>query len=223
MAEQQSTKEILLGPILNTNPVIFQVLGICSALAVTSSMKNALAMSIGLTLVTAFSNFFISMIRNVIPSSIRIIVQMVIVATLVIIVDQLLQAFVPEIAKQMSVFVGLIITNCIVMGRLEAFAMKNPPVISFVDGFGNGLGYSALLMLLAFFRELFGSGTVFGFTIMQTVNNGGWYIPNGLLLLPPSAFFLIGLVIWALRSWKTDQQESTEFKIAPHSKAQTQH
>ncbi|HMU86531.1 MAG TPA: NADH:ubiquinone reductase (Na(+)-transporting) subunit D [Agitococcus sp.] len=223
MAEQQSTKEILLGPILNTNPVIFQVLGICSALAVTSTMKNALAMSIGLTLVTAFSNFFISMIRNVIPSSIRIIVQMVVVATLVIIVDQLLQAFVPEIAKQMSVFVGLIITNCIVMGRLEAFAMKNPPVISFVDGFGNGLGYSALLMLLAFFRELFGSGTVFGFTIMQTVNNGGWYIPNGLLLLPPSAFFLIGLTIWALRSWKTDQQESTEFKIAPHSKAQTHH
>jgi len=223
MAEQQSTKEILLGPILNTNPVIFQVLGICSALAVTSTMKNALAMSIGLTLVTAFSNFFISMIRNVIPSSIRIIVQMVVVATLVIIVDQLLQAFVPEIAKQMSVFVGLIITNCIVMGRLEAFAMKNPPVISFVDGFGNGLGYSALLMLLAFFRELFGSGTIFGITIMQTINNGGWYIPNGFLLLPPSAFFLIGLVIWALRSWKTDQQEKTEFKIAPHSKAQTQH
>ena len=223
MAEQQSTKEILLGPIFNTNPVIFQVLGICSALAVTSSMKNALAMSIGLTLVTAFSNFFISVIRNLIPNSIRIIVQMVVVATLVIIVDQLLQAFVPEIAKQMSVFVGLIITNCIVMGRLEAFAMKNPPVISFVDGFGNGLGYSALLMLLAFFRELFGSGTIFGITIMQTINNGGWYIPNGLLLLPPSAFFLIGLVIWALRSWKTEQQESTEFKIAPHSKAQTQH
>jgi Na+-transporting NADH:ubiquinone oxidoreductase subunit D len=148
---------------------------------------------------------------------------MVVVATLVIIVDQLLQAFVPEIAKQMSVFVGLIITNCIVMGRLEAFAMKNPPVISFVDGFGNGLGYSALLMLLAFFRELLGSGSIFGMTILQTVNNGGWYIPNGLLLLPPSAFFLIGLVIWALRSWKTDQQESTEFKIAPHSKAQTQH
>jgi Na+-transporting NADH:ubiquinone oxidoreductase subunit D len=223
MAEQQSIKKILLDPILNTNPVIFQVLGICSALAVTSSLKNALAMSIGLTLVTAFSNFFISLIRNVIPNSIRIIVQMVVVATLVIIVDQLLQAFVPEIARQMSVFVGLIITNCIVMGRLEAFAMKNPPVISFVDGFGNGLGYSALLILLAVIRELFGSGTLFGITILQTVNNGGWYIPNGLLLLPPSAFFLIGLVIWALRSWKTDQQESTEFKIAPNSKAQASH
>ena len=223
MAEQQNTKEILLGPILNTNPVIFQVLGICSALAVTSTMKNALAMSIGLTFVAAFANFFISMIRNVIPSSIRIIVQMVIVATLVIIVDQLLQAFVPEIAKQMSVFVGLIITNCIVMGRLEAFAMKNPPVISFIDGLGNGLGYSALLLVIAFVRELFGAGSLFGITILQTVNNGGWYIPNGLLLLPPSAFFLIGLTIWALRTWKTDQQESIEFKIAPHSQAQTHH
>ena len=223
MAEQHNTKEILLGPILNTNPVIFQVLGICSALAVTSNLKTALAMSIGLTLVTAFANFFISMIRNVIPSSIRIIVQMVVVATLVIIVDQLLQAFAPVIAKQMSVFVGLIITNCIVMGRLEAFAMKNPPVISFIDGLGNGLGYSVLLMLIAFVRELFGSGSLFGITILQTVNNGGWYIPNGLLLLPPSAFFLIGLTIWALRSWKAEQQEKTEFKIAPHRKAQASH
>lgn len=223
MSEQQSTKAILLGPILNTNPVIFQVLGICSALAVTSNLNTAVAMSIGLTLVTAFANLFISIIRNVIPNSIRIIVQMVIVATLVIIVDQLLQAFAPAISKQMSVFVGLIITNCIVMGRLEAFAMKNPPIISFVDGLGNGLGYSALLLFIAFFRELFGAGSLFGVTILQTVNNGGWYIPNGLLLLPPSAFFLIGLTIWALRTWKADQQESTEFKIAPHSKAQAHH
>ena len=223
MAEQHNTKEILLGPILNTNPVIFQVLGICSALAVTSNLNTAVAMSIGLTFVTAFANLFISMIRNVIPSSIRIIVQMVIVATLVIIVDQLLQAFAPAIAKQMSVFVGLIITNCIVMGRLEAFAMKNPPAISFIDGLGNGLGYSALLLLIAFFRELLGAGSLFGVTILQTVNNGGWYIPNGLLLLPPSAFFLIGLTIWALRTWKTDQQEKVEFKIAPHSKAQPEH
>lgn len=218
-----STKEVLLGPIFNTNPVIFQVLGICSALAVTSNLKTALAMSIGLTLVTAFSNYFISLIRNFIPNSIRIIVQMVVVSTLVIVVDQLLQAFVPAIAKQMSVFVGLIITNCIVMGRLEAFAMKNPPMISFWDGIGNGLGYSALLILLALFRELFGSGTWLGFTILPTVNNGGWYVPNGLLLLPPSAFFLIGLVIWGLRSWKPEQQESTEFKIAPNSKAQAEH
>ena len=223
MAEQHNTKEILLGPILNTNPVIFQVLGICSALAVTSNLNTAVAMSIGLTFVTAFANLFISMIRNVIPSSIRIIVQMVIVATLVIIVDQLLQAFAPAIAKQMSVFVGLIITNCIVMGRLEAFAMKNPPAISFIDGLGNGLGYSALLLLIAFFRELLGAGSLFGVTILQTVNNGGWYIPNGLLLLPPSAFFLIGLTIWALRTWKTEQQEKVECKIAPHSKAQPEH
>ena len=219
--EQQSVKEILFGPVLNTNPVIFQVLGICSALAVTSSLKTALAMSIGLTLVTAFSNFFISLIRNVIPNSIRIIVQMVIVATLVIVVDQFLQAFAQAISKQMSVFVGLIITNCIVMGRLEAFAMKNPPVISFIDGIGNGLGYSALLIVLAVFREVLGSGTLLGFTVLPTISNGGWYVPNGLLLLPPSAFFLIGLVIWALRSWMTDQQETTEYKIAPQSKAQT--
>lgn len=223
MSTPVSTKEVLLGPIFNTNPVIFQVLGICSALAVTSNLKTALAMSIGLTLVTAFSNYFISLIRNFIPNSIRIIVQMVVVSTLVIVVDQLLQAFVPAIAKQMSVFVGLIITNCIVMGRLEAFAMKNPPMISFWDGIGNGLGYSALLILLALFRELFGSGTWLGFTILPTVNNGGWYVPNGLLLLPPSAFFLIGLVIWGLRSWKPEQQESTEFKIAPNSKAQAEH
>lgn len=223
MSDQQNVKEVLWGPIFNTNPVVFQVLGICSALAVTSSMSTALAMSIGLTVVTAFSNLFISMLRNVIPSSIRIIVQMVVVSTLVIIVDQLLQAFVPAIAKQMSVFVGLIITNCIVMGRLEAFAMKNPPAISFIDGLGNGFGYSVLLLVLGFVRELLGSGSLFGVTLIETANAGGWYIPNGLLLLPPSAFFLIGLIIWALRTWKPDQQESTEFKIAPHSKAPSSH
>ncbi|HQV41238.1 MAG: NADH:ubiquinone reductase (Na(+)-transporting) subunit D [Moraxellaceae bacterium] len=221
--QENSVKEVLLGPILNTNPVIFQVLGICSALAVTSNLNTALAMSIGLTAVTAFGNLFISMIRNVIPNSIRIIVQMVVVATLVIIVDQMLQAFAPAIAKQMSVFVGLIITNCIVMGRLEAFAMKNKPGISFLDGLGNGLGYSALLIVVAMIRELLGSGSWFGVSLLQTVNNGGWYVPNGLLLLPPSAFFIIGLVIWVLRSWKTEQQESTEFKIAPNSKAQASH
>lgn len=223
MADQQNVKEVLWGPIFNTNPVIFQVLGICSALAVTSNLNTALAMSIGLTFVTAFSNFFVSMIRNVIPSSIRIIVQMVVVSTLVIIVDQLLQAYAPAISKQMSVFVGLIITNCIVMGRLEAFAMSNPPGISFLDGLGNGLGYSALLMLVGVVRELFGSGSLFGITLIPVANAGGWYIPNGLLLLPPSAFFLIGLTIWALRVWKPEQQEKTEFKIAPHSKAPSGH
>jgi Na+-transporting NADH:ubiquinone oxidoreductase subunit D len=223
MSDQQNVKEVLWGPIFNTNPVIFQVLGICSALAVTGSLKTALAMSIGLTVVTAFSNLFVSMIRNVIPNSIRIIVQMVVVSTLVIIVDQLLQAYAPAISKQMSVFVGLIITNCIVMGRLEAFAMKNPPGISFLDGLGNGLGNSALLMLIGFIRELFGSGSLFGISIIKTVSAGGWYIPNGLLLLPPSAFFLIGLTIWALRTWKPEQQEKIEFKIAPHSNAPTHH
>ena len=217
MSDQAPVKSILLGPILNTNPVIFQVLGICSALAVTSNMNTALAMSIGLTAVAAFASLFVSMIRSVIPNSIRIIVQMVIVATLVIIVDQVLRAFAPSIAKQMSVFVGLIITNCIVMGRLEAFAMKNPPTLSFIDGVGNGLGYSALLMLVALIREVLGSGTFFGLTVLPTVSNGG------LLLLPPSAFFLIGLIIWALRSWKTEQQESADFRIAPNSRATPTH
>lgn len=223
MADKLSMRDIVVQPILNTNPVVFQVLGICSAMAVTSNMKTALAMSIGLTAVTAFSNLFVSMIRNHIPNSIRIIVQMVVVASLVIIVDQFLQAFAPAISKQMSVFVGLIITNCIVMGRLEAFAMKNPPGVSFLDGLGNGLGYSALLLLVGTIREILGSGTWFGLTILPRIADGGWYLPNGLMLLPPSAFFLIGLIIWALRSWKPAQQEQDEFRIAPNSKSSQAH
>lgn len=223
MADKSSMRDIVVQPILNTNPVVFQVLGVCSALAVTSNMKTALAMSIGLTVVTAFSNLFVSMIRQHIPNSIRIIVQMVVVASLVIIVDQFLQAFAPAISKQMSVFVGLIITNCIVMGRLEAFAMKNPPGLSFMDGLGNGLGYSALLLLVGTIREILGSGTWFGLTILPRIADGGWYLPNGLMLLPPSAFFLIGLIIWALRSWKSNQQEQDEFKIAPNSKSSQAH
>ncbi len=223
MSDKQSIRDILVQPILNTNPVVFQVLGICSALAVTANMKTALAMSIGLTVVTAFSNLFISMIRNFIPNAIRIIVQMVVVASLVIIVDQFLQAFSPAIAKQMSVFVGLIITNCIVMGRLEAYAMKNPPGRSFMDGLGNGLGYSALLLVVGTLREIFGAGTWFGLPVLLPISQGGWYLPNGLMLLPPSAFFLIGFIIWALRSWKPEQQEKDEFRIAPNSKAQQTH
>jgi Na+-transporting NADH:ubiquinone oxidoreductase subunit D len=223
MADPTTSRQALLEPIFNNNPVMFQVLGICSALAVTSKMETALAMSIGLTLVTGFSNYFISLVRNVTPSSIRMIVQMVIISTLVIFVDQLLKAFAYEISKQLSVFVGLIITNCIVMGRAEAFAMKNPPVISFWDGIGNGLGYSALLMLLAIIRELLGSGKLFGVEILPVVNDGGWYVPNGLLLLPPSAFFLIGLLIWALREWKPAQQEKPDFVMAPASKAAAAH
>ena len=174
-------------------------------------------MCIALTLVTAFSSMLISLIRSQIPGSIRIIVQMTIIASVVIVVDQILKAVAYDISKQLSVFVGLIITNCIVMGRAEAFAMKNPPVASFLDGIGNGLGYSVILLILAFIRELFGAGKLFGFEIFAVVNNGGWYVPNGLLLLPPSAFFLIGLLIWALRAWKKDQAEAPDFKIAPNS------
>ena len=219
MANTLTAKEALFEPVFNNNPVMFQILGICSALAVTGKLETAIAMAIALTLVTGFSNLFISMVRNVTPSSIRMIVQMVIISTLVIFVDQLLRAYAFAISKQLSVFVGLIITNCIVMGRAEAFAMKNPPVISFWDGIGNGLGYSTLLLTLATFRELFGSGKLLGFEVLPLAKDGGWYVPNGLLLLPPSAFFLIGLLIWALRSWKTNQQEKPEFVIAPASRA----
>ncbi|HLV16072.1 MAG TPA: NADH:ubiquinone reductase (Na(+)-transporting) subunit D [Pseudomonas sp.] len=212
---QPTVKEVLFNPIFANNPIGLQILGICSALAVTSNLKTALVMSIALTLVTGFSSLFISMIRSQIPSSIRMIVQMVIIASLVIVVDQILKAYAFSLSKQLSVFVGLIITNCIVMGRAEAFAMQNPPVLSFLDGIGNGLGYSAMLLVLGVIRELFGAGKLFGYTIIPVVNDGGWYLPNGLLLLPPSAFFLIGLIIWALRSWKKEQVEQPAFKMAP--------
>ena len=210
-------KELLFKPVFENNPIALQILGICSALAVTSSLKVTLVMCIALTTVCAFSNLFVALIRNHIPSSIRIIVQMTIIASLVILVDQVLKAVAYEISKQLSVFVGLIITNCIVMGRAEAFAMKNPPIPSFFDGIGNGLGYSALLIALAFVRELFGSGKLLGIEILPLTTEGGWYVSNGMLLLPPSAFFLIGLFIWALRAWKKDQVEEPEFKIAPNS------
>ena len=212
---QPTIKDVLLNPIFNNNPIGLQILGICSALAVTSNLKTALVMSVALTLVTGFSNLFISMIRSQIPGSIRMIVQMVIIASLVIVVDQLLKAYAFSLSKQLSVFVGLIITNCIVMGRAEAFAMQNPPVLSFFDGIGNGLGYSAMLIALGIIRELFGAGKLMGYTIIPVVNDGGWYQPNGLLLLPPSAFFLIGLFIWGIRVWKTDQIEKEDFKMAP--------
>jgi Na+-transporting NADH:ubiquinone oxidoreductase subunit D len=175
-------------------------------------------MCIGLTLVTAFSNLFVSLVRNHAPSSIRIIIQMTIIGTLVIVVDQVLKAVVYDISKQMSVFIGLIMTNCIVMGRAEAFAMKNPPLPSFIDGLGNGLGYSAILMLMACIRELFGAGKWFGIEILPLVTDGGWYVPNGLLLLAPSAFFIIGGLIWALRTCKPAQQEKDQFSIAPNTK-----
>ncbi|MDG1011755.1 MAG: NADH:ubiquinone reductase (Na(+)-transporting) subunit D [Luminiphilus sp.] len=212
-------KDTLFRPVFRDNPIALQILGICSALAVTSSMQVSLVMAIALTLVTAFSSFFISAIRHYIPSSIRIIVQMTVIASLVIVVDQFLKAFAYDTSKQLSVFVGLIITNCIVMGRAEAFAMKNPPVPSFLDGLGNGLGYSFILMAVAFVRELLGSGKLFGVEILPLITEGGWYAPNGLLLLPPSAFFLIGLLIWAIRSLQKDQVEEPEFRIAKHTAA----
>ncbi len=212
------TKDILLDPIASNNPIALQILGICSALAVTTSMKVAFVMCLALTIVSAFSNLFVSLIRHHIPNSIRIIVQMTIIASLVIMVDQVLKAVAYDISKQLSVFVGLIITNCIVMGRCEAFAMKNPPLPSFFDGIGNGIGYSVILMLLAFIRELFGAGKIWGMQVLPVSTEGGWYIANGMMLMPPSAFFLIGLFIWALRAWKTEQIEQPDFKITANSR-----
>ena len=212
------TKDILLDPIASNNPIALQILGICSALAVTTSMKVAFVMCLALTIVSAFSNLFVSLIRHHIPNSIRIIVQMTIIASLVIMVDQVLKAVAYDISKQLSVFVGLIITNCIVMGRCEAFAMKNPPLPSFYDGIGNGIGYSVVLMLLAFIRELLGAGKIWGFQVLPVSTEGGWYIANGMMLMPPSAFFLIGLFIWALRAWKTEQVEQPDFKITANSR-----
>ena len=211
-------KGVLTTPIFKNNPIALQILGICSALAVTSSMSVSLVMAMAVIFVTALSNLFVSLLRHQIPSAIRIIVQMTIIASLVIVVDQILKAYAYEMSKQLSVFVGLIITNCIVMGRAEGFAMQNPPLLSFLDGIGNGLGYGFILMVVSFFRELLGSGSVFGFTVLQPVQDGGWYVPNGLLLLPPSAFFIIGLIIWVLRSLNPEQIEENEFTM----KANTQ-
>lgn len=207
------TRRILLDPLVDRNPITLQVLGICSALAVTTSLMPALLMCAALTGVTALSNATISSIRGRIPNNIRIIVQMTIIATLVIVVDQLLRAYAFETSKQLSVFVGLIITNCIVLGRAEAFAMKNPVGVSFLDGLGNGLGYSAILIFVATLRELFGGGTLLGYRILPLVTDGGWYAANGLMLLPPSAFFIIGLLIWAIRSWKREQVERADYQI----------
>ncbi|WP_394204720.1 NADH:ubiquinone reductase (Na(+)-transporting) subunit D [Shewanella waksmanii] len=208
MANAKELKEVLTGPIISNNPIALQILGVCSALAVTSKMETAVVMTIALTAVCAFSNLFISLIRNHIPSSVRIIVQMTIIASLVIVVDQVLQAYAYDVAKQLSVFVGLIITNCIVMGRAEAYAMKTPPMMSMMDGIGNGLGYGAILIAVGFVRELFGNGSLFGIEILSKISDGGWYQPNGLLLLPPSAFFLIGILIWIIRTMKPDQVEA---------------
>ena len=204
---QAKAKDVLFDPVLNNNPIALQILGICSALAVTTKLDTSVTMCLAVIFVVAFSNAAVSLIRTVIPSSIRIIVQMTIIASLVIIVDQFLKAFAFEVSKQLSVFVGLIITNCIVMGRAEGYAMKNSVKSSFLDGIGNGLGYSFILLSVGFFRELLGSGKLYGHTVFDLTTDGGWYPSNGLMLLAPSAFFLIGLMIWVIRSVKPDQIE----------------
>lgn len=204
-----TARTALVDPLVNNNPIALQVLGICSALAVTTKLETAFVMSLAVIGVTASSSMVISAIRNHIPASIRIIVQLTIIASLVIITDQILKAFLYSISKQLSVFVGLIITNCIVMGRAEAFAMQNPPGLSFADGAGNGLGYGLVLMTVGLVRELFGSGKLFGMTVLKPVTEGGWYLPNGLMLLAPAAFFLIGTFIWIVRSYNPKQIEET--------------
>ncbi|MCM2130991.1 NADH:ubiquinone reductase (Na(+)-transporting) subunit D [Larsenimonas rhizosphaerae] len=213
-------KGVLTTPIFQNNPIALQILGVCSALAVTNSVQTSLVMGLAVIAVTAFSSFFVSLIRNHMPSSIRIIVQMTIIASLVIVVDQVLRAYAYEISKQLSVFVGLIITNCIVMGRAEAYAMQNGPGMSFLDGVGNGLGYTFVLLVVGAVRELFGSGSLMGYTLLHTVKDGGWYVTNGLMLLPPSAFFVIGLMIWAIRSRNPEQVEEADFKITANTRAQ---
>jgi len=201
------TQEALVDPLFNENPIALQVLGICSALAVTTRMDTSLVMSIAVICVLTLSNVFVSLLRNSIPTNIRIIVQLTIIASLVIVTDQILKAYLWDISKQLSVFVGLIITNCIIMGRAEAYAMANPPGMSLVDGIGNGLGYALILMITAFLRELFGSGSLFGKQVLPLVSDGGWYNPNGMMLYSPAAFFIIGFLIWGLRVWKPDQVE----------------
>jgi Na+-transporting NADH:ubiquinone oxidoreductase subunit D len=209
-------RSVLLRPLFDDNPIALQILGICSALAVTSNVTTTVTMCLALTFVLAFSNLFVSLIRQHIPNSIRIIVQMTIIASLVIVVDQFLRAWAYDVSRQLSVFVGLIITNCIVMGRAEAFAMRNGPWLSFLDGLGNAAGYSVVLLAVGVCRELLGSGSLAGFTLLTRDVDGGWYVPNGLMLLPPSAFFLIGLFIWGLRMWKPEQNEPADFELAQH-------
>ena len=204
-------RETLLDPLISKNPVTLQVLGICSALAITNSLNTALIMGVALTSVLIFSNAMISMIRSFIPGSLRIIIQVTVIATGVIVVDQVLQAFAPEAARTLSVFIGLIVTNCILMGRAEAFAIKNTVTMSVLDAIGNGLGYTLVLASVATLRELLGAGTLLGFEILPLIADGGWYLSNKLMLLPPSAFFIIGFLIWGIRSWKPDQVETPDF------------
>ncbi len=215
---QLKAREVLFAPIFANNPIALQILGICSALAITTKMSTTVTMCLAVVFVMTLSNFFVSVIRSIIPSNIRIIVQMTIITALVIVVDQVLQAYAFQLSRELSVFVGLIITNCIILGRAEAFAMQNPPLISAVDGFGNALGYSLVLLFVGFSRELFGSGSVFGAQILSLSTEGGWYVANGLMLLPPSAFLLIGGFIWVLRSVRVEQIEKEPYEIGPNTR-----
>jgi len=207
LAFGKKERAALLDPVFNNNPIALQVLGICSALAVTTKLDKAIVMSLALTIVTGCSSLVISLLRNLIPTNVRIIIQLTIIASLVIIADQILKAFVPVISKELSVFVGLIITNCIVMGRAEAYAMQNPPLVSFIDGIGNGVGYSMILIAIGAVRELFGSGKLLGYSLLPLVTEGGWYVPNGMMVMAPGALFLVGMLIWALRTFKPEQIE----------------
>ncbi|WP_420845886.1 NADH:ubiquinone reductase (Na(+)-transporting) subunit D [Nitratireductor alexandrii] len=203
----------VLFPILDGNPITVQILGICSALAVTTSLATSLTMSAALTFTAVAASFLISLMRNHIASSIRLIVQVTVIASLVIVVDQLLRAYAYGMSQRLSIFVGLIITNCLVLGRAEGFAMRNPPLAAALDGLGNGLGYSLILVVVGTIRELFGTGMLLGFSVLPTVEAGGWFQPLGLMLLAPSAFFIIGFLIWALRTWKPEQAEEPEFRL----------
>ncbi|MEM8683610.1 MAG: NADH:ubiquinone reductase (Na(+)-transporting) subunit D [Pseudomonadota bacterium] len=206
------TRDALLNPLINENPIMLQVLGICSALAITNSLHSALVMSLALTSVLAFSNVSISLIRQHLPDSVRIIVQMTVITTGVIVVDQILRSYAPETARTLSVFIGLIVTNCIVLGRAEAFATQNSVGMSFLDGLGNGLGYSLVLIAVAVVRELLGTGALLEQQILPLKADGGWFEPNLMFLLPPSAFFIIGFLIWGVRSWKTAQVEEPDYR-----------
>jgi Na+-transporting NADH:ubiquinone oxidoreductase subunit D len=210
-----SYRKIFLEPLIDNNPITLQILGLCSALAVTRSLLPALIMSAAVISVLAFSNVMVSLLRGIIPGSIRLIIQMTLVASAVIVVDEVLRAFAPDVSRVLSVFVGLIITNCIVLSRLEAFAMQNGPWASLLDGIGNGLGYSFILVLIGSVRELTGSGTLLGYAVLRTEEEGGSFVPNELMLLAPSAFFIIGLLIWFIRSWRREQIEREEFESAP--------
>jgi Na+-transporting NADH:ubiquinone oxidoreductase subunit D len=206
-------RRTLLDPLINTNPVTVQILGLCSALAVTTSLRPALIMSAAVISVLVFSSISVSLMRTVIPRSIRLIIQMTLIASAVIVVDEILKAFAPNVSRILSVFVGLIITNCIVLSRVETFAMHNDMRSSLLDGIGNGIGYSIILIAVASVRELFGSGTLLGHPVLLLASEGGWYMPNQLLLLAPSAFFIIGLLIWGIRAWRCEQAEQPDYRL----------